>query len=86
MTIESLAAQIVDACDASQGDSKLNRAEVVATLIKEFTISFTKSFYDDQLAHSKLRVELVNALGLDSLPPRYDNHRIFEAIEALQQS
>lgn len=36
MTIESLAAQIVDVCDASQGDSKLNRAEVVATLIKEF--------------------------------------------------
>jgi len=79
MTIESLAAQIVDACDASQGDSKLNRAEVVATLIKEFV----EPFYVDQLAHSKLRVELVNALGLDLLPPRYNNHRIFEAIEAL---
>lgn len=34
MTIESLAADIVDRCDASVGDCKLNRATTVANLIR----------------------------------------------------
>jgi hypothetical protein len=40
----------------------------------------------DKMLHSKLRLQLVTALRLDSLPPRGDNSRIFEAIEKLESN